>query len=218
MKRIVAIVGDYYHDPDHIRQSLEQAMQLPGGSRMAEVSYVEVSSLPRILKERPDLIILFKENRVNPAENAVNSWMDTDVEEAIVRYVHDGGAFFAWHSGLASYEEDGAYCNMLRGHFVHHPAEHQIVRYRYQECAMTGIRPVDGASFEFADEHYFVVCDRSQTNVFLTSESEDGHSTAGWAHEFGAGRVACLTPAHTVEGLLHPEFGALIGSVISWLV
>ena len=216
MKRIVAIIGDYYHEPERIRQSLEQALLLPDGSRLAEVIYAEAESLSQVLKERPDAVVLFKEDRVNPTDALVRGWMVDALEEEIVRYVHNGGGWFAWHSGLASYAEDGAYCCMLRGHFAYHPDQHRTVRYRIQGGEALGISSEGGSSFEFVDEHYFVVCDRSQTGVFLVSESEDGQSTAGWSHEFGAGRVCCLTPAHTAEGLMHLELIALVHSAIRW--
>ena len=124
------------------------------------------------------------------------------------------GALLALHSGLA-YQTDGIYRRMLRGWFLHHP-EQKTVRYRI----VTGaghVRLTADADFAFKDEHYFVHCEEAQTHVFLRSESEDGESIAGWTHAYGAGRVLCLTPAHTLEGLTDRAFVQLLADCLQTL-
>ncbi|WP_052087821.1 hypothetical protein [Paenibacillus wynnii] len=71
-------------------------------------------------------------------------------------------------------------------------------------------------SFSFKDEHYFVECAEDKTEVFLRSTSSDGASAAGWAHFFGRGRVGCITPAHLAEGLLNPDFIAVMRRLFTW--
>lgn len=143
---------------------------------------------------------------------SVNEWMDEQLQRLIVDYVEAGGHLLAWHSGLA-YESDSIYRRMLRGWFVHHP-EQKIVS--YLPTSGNQITKLS-APFSFKDEHYFVHCEESETEVFLRSESEDGSSIAGWTHDHGKGRVCCVTPAHTIEGLTNPNVIQLIADCITYL-
>jgi len=206
MKNIVAVVGDYYHLEEDSAESLNRALQPLAESASVSLRFVSAGRLAEALATGPDAVILFKENRVAPNEDEHARWMTRDIADAIVRYVEGGGGWLAWHSGLASYDSNGAYVSMLKGHFLYHPAEHRPVRYDREA----------GESFEFLDEHYFVECRAEETEVFLRSESEDGASIAGWRHAHGRGRVCCLTPAHRREGLLHPELLVELRRALVW--
>jgi type 1 glutamine amidotransferase len=207
MKRVVAIIGDYYHRPEHIAEALNQALRSRIDSGELDLKYIAIEQLQDALTEQPNVIIMFAEDRVTPEINNEAKWMSAEMATLIVRYVEEGGSWLAWHSGLASYDPDGAYVTMLRGHFLYHPDEHQLVRYSLEGKT---------DSFEILDEHYFVACHTEQTEVFLRSESIDGSSVAGWRHTFGEGRVCCLTPAHRLEGLLHQEALKLLNETVSW--
>lgn len=210
MKRICAVIGDYYHPEEWIREALESALKPGLDDGRWKLSYASESELPAVLDQRPDLVVLFKEDRVDPEADASKTWMTDEIGRMIAGYVQSGGGWLAWHSGLASYPMDSPYVGMLRGAFEYHPAEHQVVRYEGFEPADRG-KPV---SFEVMDEHYFVVCDEQNTNVFLRSASVDGRSIGGWRHEFGRGRVCCLTPAHRREGMLHEGVQRLLHSSV----
>ena len=202
-KRVVAILGDFYHNEALAKQSFELAIQ---EIDRIDFEYTTVGHLVDSLKSKPDLVVLFAENRLNPQDAKVNTWMDDHAVKAIRDYVNDGGGWLAWHSGLASYKNFTDYISMLNGYFEHHPVEHQVVTYSAAGSSLIN----RNERFEFSDEHYFVTCDEENTNVFLRSESVDGSSIAGWEHPFGKGRVICLTPAHLEEGLLHPSLIKLL--------
>ncbi|MFD0672527.1 ThuA domain-containing protein [Cohnella sp. GCM10027633] len=206
MKQVVAIVGDYYHREADSRASLLVALQSQVADGSVHVRFVDKERLAEALAERPDAVVLFAEDRLEPEKDGNARWMTPELAAGIVRYVEAGGGWLAWHSGLASYDPHGEYVKMLRGYFLSHPSEHQPVAYEG-----------DGASFEILDEHYFVSCDEENTDVFLRSSSVDGDSIAGWRHAFGDGRVLCLTPAHRPEGLLHPEVLKLLERSVQWL-
>jgi type 1 glutamine amidotransferase len=210
MKTILAVIGDYYHHKAHIQASLDTAIrEIP-----AILVYVSESELIAMLEQKPDAVILFKEDRVNPNEEPCTVWMTDEVAERIVRYVENGGGWLAWHSGMASYPVESVYTKMLRGYFKYHPNEHQIVTY---EGGYPGSTPdKEQVSFAILDEHYFVHCDTDETQVFLRSRSVDGESVAGWSHSFGLGRVCCLTPAHRREGLLHAEMVQMLRRSLEW--
>jgi len=204
-QRIVAVLGDYYHRADWAEGALRRALApLPD----VELRLADESALAEALEERPELVVLFKEDRVDPEAPAPRRWMDEALQRRIAAYVEDGGSWLAWHSGLASYDPEGAYVGMLRGCFLSHPAAHQWVRY-------VGATPEE-TSYELYDEHYFVACDESRTDVFLRSSSVDGASIAGWAHAFGRGRVCCYTPAHTEAALAGEDVAAALRRRIAW--
>ncbi|MCR2822137.1 ThuA domain-containing protein [Lederbergia panacisoli] len=206
-KRIIAMVGDFYHKEEWAVASLNKALEeLP----QVTVEYASTENIIEHVQSKPDAVVLFKENRLNPQDEDIQTWMDDEVASAISEYVQEGGGWVAWHSGLASYENIEPYTSMLKGYFEYHPDKHQIVTYKTVE----GTAITKNSEFEFLDEHYFVFCDEENTNVFLTSESVDGSSIAGWTHEYGKGCVVCLTPAHLEEGLLHQMMTSLLANSI----
>jgi|HigsolmetaGSP12D_1036236.scaffolds.fasta_scaffold00532_10 type 1 glutamine amidotransferase len=214
MKKIVALVGDYYHDEALARGALTAAHAAAGLAGEAELAFIGADALAEALAQAPAAVVLFKENRLNPQDADVRTWMDESAAERIAQYVRGGGAWLAWHSGLASYPETSAYVRMLRGRFLHHPREHQTVR--YAPAAGPGREEEPGGAFAFLDEHYFVECDEANTDVFLRSSSVDGESIAGWRHGHGQGKVCCLTPAHRREGLTDPAFLRVLGQCLRW--
>jgi type 1 glutamine amidotransferase len=195
-KKIVAILGDYYHDAEYSKKSLELAVQQLEG---VTLEYITYSNLVDHLQSKPDAVILYADNKINPQDSIVNTWMDMTAANEICNYVNEGGGWIAWHSGLASYNIQQDYTSMIRGYFQHHPPEHITVTY-YTDKSNEWLQQ-DG-KIEILDEHYFVFCDSDNTNVFLKSESKLGSSIAGWEHKYGRGQVVCLTPAHFKEGLL----------------
>lgn len=201
MKKIIALVGDYYHHEDNISGSLNSALlKLTEEGDQIEIEYIKTDQLSGKLQEQPNVVVLSKTNRLNPTEEKHEFWMCEELEDEICHYVHGGGSWLAWHSGLSSYENCEKYYEMVRGKFDFHPSEHQLVSYQ-PTGRVTTIRK----QFRIVDEHYFVTCDESNTDVFLRAVSDKGNTVAGWTHAYGLGRVVCLTPTHNKEGLISNE-------------
>jgi type 1 glutamine amidotransferase len=215
MKKIIAILGDYYHDDGILKQSIENALQRSKTeTENIKIEYVKVEQLAEKLQERPDAVILSKTNKLNPTERNIECWMDKNLETQICQYVHQGGGWFVWHSGLSSFECLEGYYSMVRGKFDFHPPEHLDVTYQYNERPEMIWKEIN--TFQVTDEHYFVTREERETNVFLYANSSKGKSAAGWKHEYGKGRVICLTPSHTIEGLLNIEFSKLLLMSLKW--
>jgi hypothetical protein len=213
MVKLAAVLGDYYHSYEWAKQSLESALNF--GNEDMQINYCSPEQLTEVLREQPDAVILFKENRINPIDKNIDTWMTEELSIEITSYVENGGSWLAWHSGLASYPIEDSYGKMLRGYFLHHPEKHQQVHYTASEG--NAIVP-SSTSFEIVDEHYFVHCDKENTNVFLFSESIDGKAEAGWSHHYGKGKVCCLTPAHNKDGLLNIDFLNVLRNCVNWLL
>jgi type 1 glutamine amidotransferase len=212
MKQLYAFLGDYYHQPEHIKAAIKLALEHPDLKDKFQIHFYDVEELVSILQQKSDCVILFKEGRVNPNEADVQLWMTDEIEAEITRYVSEGGSWLAWHSGLASYNVKGEFTQMLRGYFEYHPELNQKVTY----TALSNVNHGVALEFEILDEHYFVHCDEANTEVFMGSKSIDGESIAGWRHPFGSGKVCCYTPAHRKEGLLDPSVISILGENILW--
>ncbi|MCS7201795.1 MAG: ThuA domain-containing protein [Dictyoglomus sp.] len=205
MRKVLTLLGDYYHNHDDFLNTLKDILK-----PFSEIGIID--SKPEYflnaLLEKPSLVIIARENRINPEDKEIKTWMSSEIEEEIVKYVKNGGILFSWHSGLASYSPDGSYIKLIKGYFKYHPEKQNKVRY-YSQNLFLGKR----IDFEIVDEHYFVECDEKNTKVFLRSESSDGRSIAGWTHNFGEGKVICLTPAHG-EGLKDKNFKDLLKLIL----
>ncbi|WP_438347487.1 ThuA domain-containing protein [Paenibacillus sp. FA6] len=217
MKKVLAVVGDFYHNCDLIQQSLNDILSPLMAEGVVQLEYCETRLISESLKEKPDIVILFAEDRVDPQNEPELRWMTPEISKQIAEYVDQGGAWIAWHAGMASYDEDSEYVKMLRGFFVHHPSEN--IEVTYHPVVNKSIPGTETSSevFSFLDEHYFVECDESNTNIFLRSSSQDGEAPAGWFHTYGQGRVGCITPAHRAEGLLHPSFILCMRDLFGWV-
>jgi len=211
---VLAIIGDYYHPKEAILQSLEQSLFSNNINGEIQLDLCKPDQLLKKLSARPDAVVLFTEDRVNPTDKKIYTWMTEEIANEISQYVKNGGSWLAWHSGLSSYSIDSNYTKMLRGYFEYHPDKHQVVSYK--STSDNDILPED-VSFAVLDEHYFVHCDTENTTVFLLSESIDGQSIAGWHHSYGEGKVCCLTPTHNKEGLLDSTFEEVLKKCIMWL-
>ena len=215
-RQIAALVGDYYHKPEPMQDTLQETADRMGVPLRI---FTEPSQLPWDSLGDLGGLVIVKENRVTPAEsNAV--WATAQHEAAIAAYAAAGGAVIGLHNGLASYDTDGAYFQTVRGGFQYHPKEHP----RFQVRAIAGTAADGGhplltgfSPFELKDEMYFVRVDSARTTRLLELANPDyGTSCAAWAHTVGAGRVFCFTPGHTAEVLGSPGYRRFLERGLRW--
>lgn len=156
------------------------------------------------------LVILTKSNNVSSSDPG--GWMTNEVQSAFADHVRQGNGLLAIHSGTAEYQDALVLRSLLGGVFSHHP----------DQCAVT-LEPQTGhpltkgvEAFTVKDEHYFMSMQDPYADVFLTSHSEHGEQPAGWKREAGKGHVAVLTPGHTPEVWLNPNFQELLFNCMRW--
>lgn len=212
MINVLTLIGDFYHNHDDFFNTLSNVLK----DLAEDVKIIDSTTedFEMFLGQKPDAVIIARENRINPEDSQIKFWMTDEIEKKIEEYVENGGKLFVWHSGLASYPENGSFCSTVRGYFKYHPDKHKPVRYHSYGKSVFNKQIVD---LTILDEHYFVYCDERNTNVYLYSESEDGQSIAGWWHDLRNGRVITLTPAHRKEVLLNKDFQNLLRIVIEKL-
>jgi len=136
-------------------------------------------------------------------------------QAAICRMAENGMGLIYIHGGLTRILPGSAIFGLTHARFIMHPAGEPPV----YSCAiasaahpiMEGLEP-----FEATDEHYFCYIDVEKTQPIIASRSEHGTELGGWAHEYGKGRVCCLTPGHN-KGVVE-KMAPVIGSAAAWCV
>lgn len=212
MKKILAIVGDFYHPADYLIEGLKNCLKenflLNVKENYRNISWSKLQEY--------DVFILAGSVKVNPKEND-EIWLTDKHQEQIHNYVLKGGKLFVLHSGLSGYPKDGLLRRLIKGHFIEHPVEHPKI-----EIESTNNKSVYNLAqgienFTIIDEQYFVDVDVDETEIFLKAESKEyGSSIAGWAHNYGEGKVYCLTPGHSLEVLSDKMIKKLIFNGVNW--
>ena len=210
-KRIAALVGDFYHDPEPMIRALGAAVD---ASLFVLEPYTDPERLPWDSLRAFAGLIIAREARVAP-ESSKEAWSTDERERAIAGYVESGGALAALHAGLASYGLSGPYGRIVRGTFLFHPPEHPEYSLRpagAEHPALAGFR-----GLTLMDEMYFVRIDSRRTVKLLEAASADyGTSAAAWAHAAGRGRVFCLTPGHDAGVLMNADYIGLVRAGLRW--
>ena len=80
--------------------------------------------------------------------------------------------------------------------------------------------------FMVNDEQHFVTYDKDPKDIILRSENVDGltyeglgaESVAGWAYEFGKGRVVFTAVGHTLHAMWNSEYLKIQKNAFRWLL
>ncbi len=210
--RALALIGDRVHDPAHIEEHLGRAFSDAG---VAVRFAFDVRALSAENLQEVKLFCILRDGSHRPdATDKPAMWMTRDQEEAFVRFVHNGGALLGLHNCPGLYPKGGPYLELLGGTFKGHgPLERFRVKVHDADHPIT--RGVE--SFEVPDEQHTPVPNLDKVHIFLKSYSERGvEGTAGWAYDFGKGRVCYLANGHTRESLAHPMVQRLLRNAINW--
>ncbi len=224
MRHLYALIGDSFHPPEYIREGLQRALA-PGFDSLSGQS-VSIQTRPESIPwkdlQSGDLLILFKETRIESKNDPdalwmTKLWLTAEHETVIGKFVQQGGGLIVLHSGLVIHPTCGEFRELTKGHFLHHPKGHPVIKVsptRASHPLLDGIE-----AFEITDEQYFVEVDEADTDMLLRGESQEhGQCRVGWAHTYGEGRVCCLTPGHTLEVLSQPGVQRLIRNAVRWCV
>ncbi len=243
--RVFALIGDRYHNADYIRVALNKLFQDLNLPFDYTINYDQISA--GLLRSYRLLVVLrdgmiwphgylepndyeyspaLESNRDWPKEQP-ESWITAEQGAAIKDFVKAGGALYALHNSSHISLSSRDYREVMGGAYIMHPAlrpfkvsvvnkEHPITR--------------DVQDFRVNDEQHFVTYDKDPKYILLQSENTDGltgsdagkdlgaKSIAGWAYDFGQGRVAFTAVGHTLHALWEPEYFKLQKNAIRWLL
>ncbi len=237
--RALALIGDRYHNPDYIRVSLDPVFKEVGVGVDYTIAYDQLS---RDLLRSYDLFLCFRDGMIWPngylgpdayayeqglenklLETKSAPWITEEQGAAVKDFVTAGGGFYSFHNNSHVSLSSKNYREVMGGAYIGHPplrpflvrvvsADHPITR---------GIR-----EFMVNDEQHYVTYDKDPKYVLLESENVDGleyenhgkRSVAGWAYEYGKGRVVFTAVGHTNHAMWVPAHFELQKRAVHWLL
>ena len=239
--RVLALIGDRYHNSDFIRVALDRLfneLRLPVDYT---INYAELSAK---LLSNYRLFVCFRDGMIWPRgyrgpdsypyapdlENPEDwpkedpeGWIQESQGKAVKEFVLGGNGFYALHntSHISLYSKD--YREVMGGAYLGHPPLRPFkVRVVNKDHPIT--RGVE--DFMVNDEQHYVTYDKDPGGILLRSENVDGlgyeklgtQAIAGWAYEFGNGRVVFTAPGHTLHALWQPQYFKLQQTALRWLL
>jgi len=237
--RVLALIGDRYHNPDYIRVSLDRVFKEVGVGVDYTIAYDQLS---RDLLRNYDMFLCFRDGMIWPngylgpdayayeqgLENSLPEaksapWITEEQGAAVKDFVTAGGGFYSFHNNSHVSLSSRNYREVMGGAYIGHPplrpfrvrvvnVEHPITR---------GIQ-----EFMVNDEQHYVTYDKDPEYVLLESENVDGlnyedhgtKSVAGWAYEYGNGRVVFTAIGHTNHAMWIPAHFELQKRAVRWLL
>ncbi|WP_041801545.1 ThuA domain-containing protein [Flagellimonas ruestringensis] len=213
--RALAVIGDRYHSPVHVRNGLMGPLALEN----IPVVYIENhKALTAEALNGVDLLIFLKDGQIwhNGYEQGSQvMWMTDEQQQAIYDFVNNGGGFLALHNSHGIYPPDGLYYEVFGGNYGGHPApEEFMIRVEDKNHPITaGVE-----DFRTYDEQHMSKYYGEPDQLLLRNISDANKSApAGWWREVGKGRFVYLAPGHTPEALGHPMMVRLIRNSVRWL-
>ncbi len=211
--RALMIVDDPWHPAEVIERGVADIAL--GDIQLDWVRDAKDILTPEMLRDYR-VVIVAKGNAINAANPA--PWFDAGVTEcdpaALAAYVREGGGLLAVHAALSvGRTVEPAYTDLLGAYFMSHPSREEV---RVSVSARHAI--TEGVSdFVERDEHYQIAITAPDAEIFLTSRSEHGGCfPSGFARAYGKGRIADLTPGHTLGVWRQPSFQRLFVNAVRW--
>ena len=240
--RILALIGDRYHNPDYIRVALSKTFSGMSVSVDYTMNYDQLSR--KLLKDYdvflclrdgmiwpdgylgPDAYTSYAaglENRSDFPESKPQQWLTEEMAVAVKDFVTEGKGFYSLHNNSHVSLSSKVYREVQGGAYIGHPPLRPFkVRVVNTSHPITeGVR-----DFMVNDEQHYVEYDKDRKYLLLESENIDGltfqrlgtKSPAGWAYDFGNGRVVFTAVGHTAHALLNPEHLKLQRRAVQWLL
>ena len=237
--RALALIGDRYHNADYIRVSLDRVFKAVGIPVEYTILYDRLS---RDLLNNYQLFVCLRDGMIWPDgylgpdayeyEHGLENdfpepkpafWITEEQGAAVKEFVMAGGGFYSLHNNSHVSLSSKNYRDVMGGAYVGHPALRPFqVRVVDKEHPITrGIQ-----DFMVNDEQHFVDYDKDPKHLILESENIDGleyenhgkKSPAGWAYEYGKGRVVFTAVGHTNHAMWVPAYFELQKRAVQWLL
>lgn len=213
--KALILAGDHWHTPAVAVDGIGPDLAAEDVQFNSTIDYL---GFGKAMLEGFQLFILHRDGLEFPngMERASEPWMRSFQEDAIENFVLSGGGFLAFHNAGWGYPWQGAYRRVLGGYYIGHPpmAEFNVNVVAPDHPITRGVQ-----SFSIVDEQHWLWFDYDRVELLLVNQGQDGRqSAAGWAYEYGKGRVVFLANGHTAEIHRHPQFIRLKRNAIRWIL
>jgi type 1 glutamine amidotransferase len=241
-RRVLALVGDRYHNSDYIRVALTKMFE---GQDVSVDYSTDYDKLSAALLKNYQLFLCLRDGMIWPQgylgpdaytgyaqglENAKDfpepksqNWLKEEQAAALKDFVQAGNGFYSLHNNSHVSLSSKTYRDIQGGAYIGHPPLRPFrVRVVNSDHPITqGIK-----DFMVNDEQHYVAYDKDKKYILLEAENVDGltyqnlgaKSIAGWAYDYGKGRVVFTAPGHTIHVLWVPEYLQLQRRVVKWLL
>jgi hypothetical protein len=241
-KRVLALIGDRFHNPDYIRVGLDKVFS----SLNLNVDYtIQYDSISRDLLKNYQLFVVLRDGMIwpngylgpdaytayergfenkddfPPAKSVL--WMNEEQGAAVKEFVDAGNGLYAMHNSSHISHSSKNYREVMGGAYIGHPTLRPFrVRVVNHDHPITqGIQ-----DFVVNDEQHYVAYDKDRKYILMEAENidgldYDGHGTksvSAWAYDYGRGRVAFTGVGHTIHALWVPAYLETQKRVIRWLL
>ena len=215
MFNAVLLAGDRYHRAEDAFAGVGPALESAGLQVQYTTDHVALNT--KLLGGK-ELLCILRDGMEWPLghEQPNTVWMTPEQEEAIEQFVRAGGAYLALHNAMWAYPWQNGYRRVTGGYYQGHPpiAPFKIFVVNHNHPITAGVD-----DYEITDEQHFLWFDYDKVTLLLKSRGQNGmESAAGWAYQYGQGKVAYLANGHTLEILQHPMVQRLLHNAARWLV
>jgi hypothetical protein len=241
-RRVVALIGDRYHNSDYIQVALTKMFDglnvtVDYTTRYDKLSAAMLRDNQLFVSLRdgmiwpegylgPDAYTAYEASLENstdfPAQKS-KFWITEEQAGALKDFVSAGGGFYSMHNNSHVSLTSKIYREVQGGAYIGHPPLRPFkVRVTNTSHPITqGIK-----DFMVNDEQHYVEYDKDPKYKLLEAENVDGlgyeklgtKSVAGWAFDQGKGRVVFTSPGHTIHALWAPEYLKLQRRAVRWLL
>ncbi len=243
--RVLALIGDRYHNADYIRVALIRLFRDLNLPFDYTINYEQISAA-RLASYR--LLVVLRDGMIWPngylepndyeyshslenlrdwPKEQPEAWITAEQGKAIKDFVQAGGALYALHNSSHISLSSPDYREVMGGAYIDHPPLRP-----FKVSVVNHDHPITRGVQDFVvnDEQHFVTYDKDPKYILLRSENTDGlrevyegkdygaTAIAGWAYDYGRGRVAFTAVGHTLHAMWQPQHYKLQQNAVRWLL
>ncbi len=239
--RMLALIGDRYHNADYIRVALDRILDGLDLSVDYTINYDQLSA--KLLSGYQIFLCLRDgmiwpggysgpdayayqpgfENRGEFPEAKSQNWIREEQAVALKEFVTNGGGFYSLHNNSHVSVTSKTWREVMGGAYIGHPTLRP-----FKVRVVNTTHPITQGVRDFIvnDEQHYVEYDKDRKDILLEAENIDGltfqnlgtKSVAGWAYDYGRGRVVFTSIGHTIHALWNPEYVKLQKRAVRWLL
>ena len=240
-RRVLALIGDRYHNADYIRVALDRVLD---GLNVTVDYTINCDQLSRSVLGNYQIFLCLRdgmiwpggylgpdaysyqqglENRSDAPEPKSQTWLKEEQALALKDFVTAGNGFYSLHNNSHVSLSSKTYRDVMGGAYIGHPTLRP-----FKVRVVNASHPITQGVHDFMvnDEQHYVEYDKDRKDILLEAENIDGltfqnlgaKSIAGWAYDYGHGRVVFTSVGHTIHALWNPEYVKIQKRAVQWLL